>query len=121
MSSHMGRKVHQARRVEVIATVTLPLRALDLLPVPFHWPLDTHRTAFALGEALAHLHYLEGQGSVDRVARRYRPLYPQVKQDVSQFRQLPVYNCRKLFHGLPEKKSVNEMKAKASARAGRRT
>ena len=28
--------------------------------------LDRHQTAFALGESLAHLHYLLGQGELDR-------------------------------------------------------
>jgi hypothetical protein len=38
-----------------------------VLPVLFRRPLDRHQTAFALGEALAHLHYLERRGALDRV------------------------------------------------------
>jgi hypothetical protein len=33
----------------------------------FRRSLDSHQTAFALGEAVAHLHYLMGQGALDRV------------------------------------------------------
>jgi hypothetical protein len=33
----------------------------------FRRPLDRHQTAFALGEALAHLHYLMGQGALARM------------------------------------------------------
>jgi len=32
----------------------------------FRRRLDRHQTAFALGEALAHLHYLVGQGEIAR-------------------------------------------------------
>ena len=31
------------------------------------YPLDRHQTVFALGEALAHLHYLEGRGMRNQV------------------------------------------------------
>ena len=40
---------------------------MNLLPVLFRRPLDRHQMAFALGEALAHLHYLMGQGALTRV------------------------------------------------------
>jgi glyoxylase-like metal-dependent hydrolase (beta-lactamase superfamily II) len=59
---------HRARCEELLAALTHPLSAVELLPVLFRRPLDTHQTAFALGEALAHLHYLEAQGKVDRTA-----------------------------------------------------
>ena len=36
------------------------------MPVLFKRRLDRHRTGFALGEALAHLHYLVGQGEIAR-------------------------------------------------------
>ena len=41
---------------------------MQLLPVLFRRPLDRHQTAFALGEALAHLHYLEARGELSRVS-----------------------------------------------------
>ena len=46
-----------------------PQSAVDLLPLLFRRPLDRHQMAFALGEALAHLHYLMVQGALDRVLR----------------------------------------------------
>ena len=32
----------------------------------FRRKLDRHQTAFALGETIAHLHYLIGQGEIER-------------------------------------------------------
>jgi glyoxylase-like metal-dependent hydrolase (beta-lactamase superfamily II) len=58
---------HRARCEEVITACARPQSAKDLLPVLFRRPLDRHQTAFALGEALAHLHYLEARGEVARV------------------------------------------------------
>ncbi len=58
---------HAARCEELVAALTEPRSAVDMLPVLFRRPLDPHQTAFALGEALAHLHYLEGRGALDRV------------------------------------------------------
>jgi glyoxylase-like metal-dependent hydrolase (beta-lactamase superfamily II) len=58
---------HQARCEDILAAAARPRSAVDLLPILFRRPLDQHQTAFALGEALAHLHYLESQGALDRV------------------------------------------------------
>ena len=58
---------HRARCEEVIAACREPRTAVELLPVLFRRPLDRHQTAFALGEALAHLHYLMGQGALARM------------------------------------------------------
>ena len=58
---------HRARCEELLAALTGPRSAVDLLPVLFRRPLDRHQTAFALGEALAHLHYLERRGALHRV------------------------------------------------------
>jgi glyoxylase-like metal-dependent hydrolase (beta-lactamase superfamily II) len=57
---------HRARCAEVVAACERPLSAADLLPLLFRRPLDRHQTAFALGEALAHLHYLAGKGMLER-------------------------------------------------------
>ena len=69
---------HRARCAEIIAACGRPQSAMDLLPVLFRRPLDRHQMAFALGEALAHLHYLMGQGALSPGARQRRgqPLYP---------------------------------------------
>ena len=57
---------HAARCDEVVAACAEPMSAADLLPVLFRRLLDRHQMGFALGEALAHLHYLEGQGALAR-------------------------------------------------------
>jgi len=38
-----------------------------MVPLLFRRPLDAHQLGFALGEALAHLHYLMHQGALDRM------------------------------------------------------
>ena len=43
-----------------------------MVPVLWRRQLDRHQTGFALGEALAHLHYLVGQGEIERTAGRER-------------------------------------------------
>jgi hypothetical protein len=58
---------HRARCAEVLAACAQPQTAAQLLPVLFRRTLDRHQMGFALGEALAHLHYLMYQGAVDRV------------------------------------------------------
>jgi glyoxylase-like metal-dependent hydrolase (beta-lactamase superfamily II) len=55
---------HRARCAEIIAACRTPQSAAQLLPVLFRRPLDRHQMAFALGEALAHLHYLAGRGEL---------------------------------------------------------
>jgi glyoxylase-like metal-dependent hydrolase (beta-lactamase superfamily II) len=57
---------HAARCDEVVTACARPMSAADLLPVLFRRPLDRHQMGFALGEALAHLHYLEGQTALSR-------------------------------------------------------
>ncbi len=60
---------HHADRLaeleEAIAKAPSPLAAFDVLEVLFRRKLDAHQTTFAMGEAIAHLHYL-------RNARRAR-------------------------------------------------
>jgi glyoxylase-like metal-dependent hydrolase (beta-lactamase superfamily II) len=57
---------HHSRCAEAIAAFARPLSAAELMPVLFKRRLDRHQTGFALGEALAHLHYLVGQGEIAR-------------------------------------------------------
>jgi glyoxylase-like metal-dependent hydrolase (beta-lactamase superfamily II) len=59
---------HAARCGELLAALDRPQSAVELLPVLFRRRLDAHQIAFALGEALAHLHYLEAQGAVARAS-----------------------------------------------------
>jgi len=58
---------HAARCEEILAVCKDPKTAMQLLPVLFRRILDRHQMGFALGEALAHAHYLVGQGLLDRV------------------------------------------------------
>ncbi len=54
---------HDERYADVLAACARrPHSAADLLPVLFKRTLDLHQTTFAMGEAIAHLHALAGQG-----------------------------------------------------------
>ena len=58
---------HQARFDEVLnALKKEALSAAELLTVMFRRPLDAHQTFFAMGEAIAHLHYLYYAGRASR-------------------------------------------------------
>jgi glyoxylase-like metal-dependent hydrolase (beta-lactamase superfamily II) len=60
---------HQARFGELKeALAKKPSSAGELLPVLFRRPLDAHQTFFAMGEAIAHLHYLYYAGEAKRAA-----------------------------------------------------
>ena len=47
--------------------VAQPRTASELVPVLFRRQLDTHQLGFAIGETLAHLHFLEAEGQVARL------------------------------------------------------
>jgi glyoxylase-like metal-dependent hydrolase (beta-lactamase superfamily II) len=57
---------HRDRLAELLAALDEPRSANDLLPVLFRRPLDAHQTFFAMGEAIAHLHYLYYAGRARR-------------------------------------------------------
>ena len=58
---------HEARFGELKkALQDEPKSAGDLLGLLFRRPLDTHQTFFAMGEAIAHLHYLYYAGRAKR-------------------------------------------------------
>jgi glyoxylase-like metal-dependent hydrolase (beta-lactamase superfamily II) len=60
---------HRQRFAELKAELQKGERsAADLLPVLFRRPLDAHQTFFAMGEAIAHLHYLYYAGEARRSA-----------------------------------------------------
>src|SRR5213079_3386324 len=59
---------HDERFAELILALSKPKSAGDLLGVLFRRPLDAHQTFFAMGEAIAHLHYLYYAGEAKRAA-----------------------------------------------------
>lgn len=58
---------HDERLESVLAALESPMPATGVLSHLFHRPLDTHQLFFAVGETLAHLHYLMAQELVTRV------------------------------------------------------
>jgi glyoxylase-like metal-dependent hydrolase (beta-lactamase superfamily II) len=57
---------HQERFADLMPCLKEPSSAGDLLGVLFKRPLDAHQTFFAMGEAIAHLHYLYYAGRTHR-------------------------------------------------------
>jgi len=57
---------HRGRCDDALTACARPTSAAELMPVLFRRQLDRHQMGFALGEALAHLHYLERQGALIR-------------------------------------------------------
>lgn len=58
---------HHAERLEEVRQACRePQSACDIVPVMFRRPLDAHQLTFAIGEALAHLHYLWFAGELER-------------------------------------------------------
>ncbi|MCP5365896.1 MAG: MBL fold metallo-hydrolase [Hyphomicrobiales bacterium] len=60
---------HDARLAETLAACDAPRTGVDILRRLFRRQLDDHQLFFAVGESLAHLHFLEGQGKVRRDRR----------------------------------------------------
>ncbi|WP_341676830.1 MBL fold metallo-hydrolase [Niveibacterium sp. SC-1] len=59
---------HEARCGELVAALTQPKSAAELLPVLFPRELDRHQLMFAMGEAIAHLNHLAARGLIRPVA-----------------------------------------------------
>jgi len=58
---------HEVRLAELLAACgEAPRSAADVLALIFRRPLDTQQMFFAMGEAIAHLHYLERAGRLRR-------------------------------------------------------
>jgi hypothetical protein len=59
---------HHAERLQrLLEGCERPLTAFEALPLLFRRKLDDHQLMFAMGEAIAHLHYLLHQRRVRRV------------------------------------------------------
>lgn len=59
---------HQARLQETLQACQSKegLSAAELVPLMFKRKLDTHQLTFAMGEAIAHLHFLYHEGRIER-------------------------------------------------------
>jgi len=64
----MLRDHHAARLSETLDALREPHSAAEMVPVLFRRQLDTHQLGFAMGEALAHLHFVEADGRAVCVA-----------------------------------------------------
>lgn len=60
---------HDGRLAETLDICAQPRTGSDVLKGLFDRELDQHQVFFAIGESLAHLHYLEGQGRIERRRR----------------------------------------------------
>jgi glyoxylase-like metal-dependent hydrolase (beta-lactamase superfamily II) len=58
---------HDERLATTVDALAEPRTAAELVPVLFRRRLDTHQLGFAIGETLAHLHYLEAEGQAARL------------------------------------------------------
>lgn len=59
---------HRDRCAQLIAACNTPKTACELIPVLFSREItDAHQAMFAMGEAMAHLNYLEQAGTLSRV------------------------------------------------------
>jgi glyoxylase-like metal-dependent hydrolase (beta-lactamase superfamily II) len=57
---------HQEHFSKLLQALKTSSSAAELLPLLFKRPLDAHQTFFAMGEAIAHLHYLYYAGQAER-------------------------------------------------------
>ena len=57
---------HALRLGELVAALDTPKCAAEILPILFRRPLNDHQLVFAIGEAIAHLHFLWREGRVIR-------------------------------------------------------
>jgi len=60
---------HAERLAELAAACTTPHTTMEIVPLLFRRKLDTQQLGFAIGEALAHLHYLVEAGRLTRGER----------------------------------------------------
>jgi glyoxylase-like metal-dependent hydrolase (beta-lactamase superfamily II) len=60
---------HAARLDEIEIACAIPRSTMDIVPLLFRRKLDTQQLGFAIGEALAHLHYLVAAGRLRRTGR----------------------------------------------------
>ena len=61
------RQHHERRLERLLEGCARPITAFEALPLLFKRKLDDHQLMFAMGEAIAHLHYLQHSGGVRRL------------------------------------------------------
>ena len=64
---HQLRAHHEQRLSELESALGTPKSAAEIIPVLFRRELDDHQLVFAIGEAIAHLHYLWYAGRAVRM------------------------------------------------------
>lgn len=57
---------HEKRLARLLEGCATPITAYDAIPLLFKRQLDDHQLMFAMGESIAHLHYLQHDGKVAR-------------------------------------------------------
>jgi hypothetical protein len=57
---------HRERLALALQACAKPVALTEVMPRLFDRALDAHQLQFALGESLAHLNYLVGQGQLER-------------------------------------------------------
>jgi glyoxylase-like metal-dependent hydrolase (beta-lactamase superfamily II) len=71
---------HHHRRLErLLEGCESPITAFEALPLLFRRQLDDHQLMFAMGEAIAHLHYLRQAGQVRRIEEKGLRRFVKVK------------------------------------------
>jgi glyoxylase-like metal-dependent hydrolase (beta-lactamase superfamily II) len=58
---------HRLRLAQLLEVCGTPKSAADVLATLFRRKLDTHQMFFAMGESMAHMHYLYEQGELERL------------------------------------------------------
>jgi glyoxylase-like metal-dependent hydrolase (beta-lactamase superfamily II) len=57
---------HAQRLARLLEGCEKPITAFEAIPLLFKRKLDDHQMMFAMGESIAHLHYLHAEGKVER-------------------------------------------------------
>ena len=69
---------HRLRLEELREACSSPKSAAEVLGVLFRRSLDSHQILFAMGESMAHLHYLYEEGALSRIKDEYLIRYQRI-------------------------------------------
>jgi hypothetical protein len=117
---------HHEERLQALeeACEIAPQSAAELLDVLFQRALDTHQTMFAMGEAIAHLNYLEQAGRLSRttdadgVIRYTRRTALQPRTDRGSLKY-DAANRREILRIMPNPAEMAKTYAEVAQRASR--